>query len=697
VREFLFVLLAALVGLKAQASVNVNVNGTTYTIPQKNEKGWGDNVTSWIQAISANTLQPSGGTFTLTADADFGANYGIKSVYFKTRSSNIAASGNFRLANTDSIAFRNSGNSSDLLLTPNATDGVLQYNGVPLVGTSLTQTLTNKSLTDANVAWVNSSDATKKTAWSLSGQTTGTTLTLATNQSTTQTLNIPNVSSGDSLATINATQTLTNKTISGSSNTLSNVGDSSLTTSYLKADGSRALTGNWGAGAFSGTFNSVVVGSAANTISALSTIVNTGTLTLPTSSDTLVGRATTDTLANKTLTSPTINTPTIDVDTFTQQSTPSNPAASKNKLYFKSDNHLYELNSSGTETQVDAAASVTSYDTASTAFNLGLSSSVGSNALTIRLKQKDGTTDPANTSSTKVSIGFRDATLTNGKYAAVDQTAALSITVNSSATLGQVSNKAAYVWIYALNDAGTMDLCVNGGDPFDDTVPTSSTQVSAGATTATTLYCASSHTGAKPIRLIGRCLETETTAGTWASNCTELDLMPIPKYNTTAWSSASLLTSAIGAVTTPPTKPTTMNTDRILWKRDGKLMRVRMEGYAASTTGSTAGSGIYLFTIPNSQSADANVVTAATTIGTSCNTASGTISALKGSGWFVSASRGALTPLLYDATRLFFCTVNATTVEAITNGGDTAYNAAATWGMSADVEIPISGWTDYGP
>ena len=41
----------------------------------------------------------------------------------------------------------------------------------------------------------------------------------------------------------------------------------------------------------------------------ISSISNTGTLTLPTSTDTLVGRATTDTLTNKTLTAPVLGTP----------------------------------------------------------------------------------------------------------------------------------------------------------------------------------------------------------------------------------------------------------------------------------------------------------------------------------------------------------------------------------------------------
>jgi hypothetical protein len=148
---------------------------------------------------------------------------------------------------------------------------------------------------------------------------------------TTGTISIDNTV----VATLNDTQTLTNKTISGTANTLSNIGNASLTNSSVTFNGVTVALGASGTITATATnpltvgtglqlnSGSTYDGSAARTIGIDSTVVtltgtqtltnktlttpviaqisNTGTLTLPTSTDTLVGRATTDTLTNKTI------------------------------------------------------------------------------------------------------------------------------------------------------------------------------------------------------------------------------------------------------------------------------------------------------------------------------------------------------------------------------------------------------------
>lgn len=108
-----------------------------FVIPDVGDENWGQNVTNYLVAIPSGALQKTGGAFTLTADVNFGATFGLVSTYYKSRASNVASAGAFRLANTDLLEWRNFANAGNNTLGVNSSDQ-LTYNGVPLEINTLT-------------------------------------------------------------------------------------------------------------------------------------------------------------------------------------------------------------------------------------------------------------------------------------------------------------------------------------------------------------------------------------------------------------------------------------------------------------------------------------------------------------------------------------------------------------------------------
>jgi hypothetical protein len=197
---------------------------------------------------------------------------------------------------------------------------------------------------------------------------------------------------------------------------------------------------------------------------------------------------------------------------------------------------------SAIQTQLNTLAVYTPYYLG----NLGLACSVSGNALTIALKQADGSTNPASGSGA-VKVAFRSSTLTDGLYNIRSITGALSVVVSSGSTLGHKSATAHNIYVYLVDNSGTPELAVSTTLYKENRFITTVAEGGAGAADTNNIVYSTTARSSQPHRLIAVLISTQTTAGTWAAVPTTthiglVDMQTIETVGMRATSASTTLT-----------------------------------------------------------------------------------------------------------------------------------------------------------
>lgn len=233
-------------------------------------------------------------------------------------------------------------------------------------------------------------------------------------------------------------------------------------------------------------------------------------------------------------------------------------------------------------------AAAFSNNSSSQIINLGLAASVGSSALTVAVKTAGGIDA---TAGDKVTVAFRNATSATGQYSSVDITAALSMVVSSGSTLGQTSAVASYVYVYLINNSGTAELAVSRSLYDNGSIVSTTAEGGAGgADSASVIYSTTARSNVA-CRLVGRLLNTQATAGTWATTPSEVSLQPFDSLIVTDWQSYT------PSWTASSVNPAIVNGSIVgSYRRVGDALDIRINLSMGSST--TYGTGTYRFSLP---------------------------------------------------------------------------------------------------
>jgi len=298
---------------------SINLNATSYTIPAVGEDNWGTDVSNYLIALSTGVLSKAGGTFTLSAELDFGTNFGIKSAYYKSRGT-VSTAGILRLGNDESIGWKNQAGSANLELKANTSD-LLEYDGSPILTLDLGTANQFLSINAGGTAY----------EWK-------------------------SILDEDNFASDSATDLATQQSIKAYVDSVAAAQNQAAEITYDNADSTLSATNVKTALDELDTDLDTHVADTTNPHSVTQTQVGLGNVDNTADADKPISDATqtalddkieadsTDDLSNKTFTDP--------VTLQEQGSTPTTPASGDKKLYPKTDGKLYTLDDAGIETEV---------------------------------------------------------------------------------------------------------------------------------------------------------------------------------------------------------------------------------------------------------------------------------------------------------------------------------------------------------